>query len=170
MDNRYFIVGIKHCGKSTIGRRLAKELNTLFIDLDTEIESSTGMKVRDFYKKFGKDKFQEKEFEELLKLSKESFNYICATGGGICDNERAFKLLKEMKNTIYINTDFQTVYKRIIANGVPAFLTSENPEDEFRELYTKRNILYKELAQYEVNGSNKSPFEITENIIKRIKE
>ena len=170
MNSRYYIIGIKHCGKSTVGLKLSKTMNIPFYDLDDLIEKSVNMSVREFYKTKGKVAFQKAETEAIKTLQKFKGEFICATGGGICDNEECYNLLKKLGNSIYINTSFDTVYSRIIINGIPPFLKSDNPKDEFKELYINRNRLYKQMAYIEIDGNNITPDEITDKILSIIKE
>ncbi len=170
MDSRYYIIGIKHCGKSTVGLKLSEAMNIPFYDLDEIIENAVKMSVREFYKSQGKEKFQLAETEAIKTLQTYKGGFICATGGGICDNKEAYNLLKKLGNSIYINTSFKTVYERIIKNGIPPFLKSDNPKTEFEELYTRRNRLYNQMAYIEIDGNNVSPIEITDKITDMIKE
>ena len=50
---RVYLVGFMGAGKSTIGRALAAQLGWSFVDLDTEIEHSQKMSVRDIFSKPG---------------------------------------------------------------------------------------------------------------------
>ncbi|QEN05461.1 shikimate kinase [Thiospirochaeta perfilievii] len=169
MDSRFYIIGIKHCGKSSVGNLLAKELNINFYDLDDIIENSVNMDVRSFYKTYGKEAFQKAETRAIKYLEGVKHGFICATGGGICDNIESFEILKKLKNSIYINTPFDTVYSRIIKNGVPAFLKSNDPKNEFLELYKSRNYKYKSMALLEVSGDNLTPQEITSKIVEQLR-
>lgn len=170
MNKSYYIVGIKHCGKSTVGLELSKKMNIPFYDLDLLIEDTVKMSVREYYKTQGKDAFQQAETNAIKTLQTYNGNFICATGGGICDNRESYNLLKTLNNSIYINTSFETVYKRIINNGIPPFLQTKDPEAEFKELYIRRNSMYKDIAFIETKGDNMSPLEITEKIVSMIKE
>ena len=170
MDSRYYIIGIKHCGKSTVGLRLSKTMNIPFYDLDKIIEDSVNMTVRKFYKSRGKEAFQLAETEAIKTLQEYKGGFICATGGGICDNKEACNLLEKIGKSIYINTALETVYDRIIKNGIPPFLKTEDPKAEFKELYTRRNRLYNQMAYIEIDGNNISPMEISDKITDIIKE
>lgn len=170
MNSRYYIVGIKHSGKSSVGRAFAEKLDIPFYDLDELIEESVGMGVREYYKKYGKEAFQREETRAVIGLQSEKSEFVCATGGGICDNLEAFALLKDLKNSIYINTCFETVWDRIAKGGIPAFLTSSNPEEEFRQLFSKRNLLYKEMAYLEIDGNLGTPEQLADICIKKIEE
>ena len=170
MSKNYYLVGIKHCGKSSVGKQLSQTLNLPFYDLDNIIEDIVNKGVREFYKEFGKDEFQRVETLAINKLQHYTGGFVCATGGGICDNLEASKILKNLQNIIYINTDFETVYTRIISNGIPAFLQSSNPKEEFKDLYINRNKLYTQLAKIEVSGNNLTPNEIVKNITLAIEE
>ena len=169
MKKQLFIIGVKHCGKSTVGKLIAKNLNLPFFDLDTIIETKVNMKVRKFFKTYGKIRFQKEETKALHQLlNSEAKSFVCATGGGICDNPTAFLILKECYN-IYINTNFETLYKRISQTGTPAFLKTDNPKEEFRKIYKKRNNLYTELANTEIDGNNTTPLEIKNQIISELR-
>jgi shikimate kinase len=48
---RIFLIGFMGCGKSTIGKKLAKTLSCKFIDLDNYIERKTGESIQQIFKK-----------------------------------------------------------------------------------------------------------------------
>ena len=77
-----FLVGYMGCGKSSIGRPLAKRLGMQFVDMDTEIERRCGMSVRDFFAAHGEQEFRRYEHEVLQELTKAE-NTVVATGGGV---------------------------------------------------------------------------------------
>ena len=57
------LCGIKHCGKSTQGKRLAAALGLDFYDTDDLIVEQTGMDARAIYKSQGKDAFMAAELK-----------------------------------------------------------------------------------------------------------
>lgn len=46
------------CGKSSIGRPLAKRLGLKFVDMDTEIERRCGVSVQQFFADRGEEAFR----------------------------------------------------------------------------------------------------------------
>ena len=72
------LCGIKHCGKSTQGKRLAAALGLDFYDTDDLIYEQTGMDARAIYKSQGKDAFMAAELkaceylQELLSAPNEA--------------------------------------------------------------------------------------------------
>ena len=67
---RYFIIGYKNCGKTTIGKKLASRLNMEFIDLDELIEEKEGKTVPEIYLAIGDDGFRVKEWKALNEIIK----------------------------------------------------------------------------------------------------
>lgn len=53
------LVGFMGCGKTTIGKKLAKMFDYEFIDMDIEIEEKNGMKISDIFKEYGRGRIQE---------------------------------------------------------------------------------------------------------------
>lgn len=170
MVNTLFITGIKHCGKSTLGKLLSDKLNLSFFDLDELIETNTEMKVRELFTKYGKEKFQHEEALAVEKLFKEKDSFVCATGGGICDNPEAFKLICQKGINIYIDQEWEVLYSRIAKGGIPPFLKTDNPKAEFKELYIRRSQLYKNNADIIINAGDKTPLEVYEELNMILKE
>ena len=58
------LVGMTGVGKTTVGRSLSKILRKGFIDIDLEIEKSSGLRVSDIFENYGEAKFRniEKNF------------------------------------------------------------------------------------------------------------
>lgn len=68
-------------GKSTLGRRLAKELGYTFVDLDQLIVADQDMSIPEIFSRFGEPYFREVENRLLQNLPVDS-SLLVATGGG----------------------------------------------------------------------------------------
>jgi shikimate kinase len=115
---RVYLTGFMGAGKTTIGRKLAKLLNTPFLDTDLMIEKEQKQKIADIFTLHGESYFREKEKEALQETLK--FNdAIIATGGGtVCSIE---------------NAEF------ILANGLVVFIEIPTEEITLRLLKDKKN-------------------------------
>ena len=109
---RYFIIGYKNSGKTTIGKKLAARLNMEFIDLDEVIERKERKSVPEIYMAVGDDGFRVKEWEALKEIVKKD-NIVVALGGGApchCDN---MNLIENHGEVIYIQLDNDTLVSRL---------------------------------------------------------
>lgn len=136
----YFFAGIKHSGKSTHAKLFAQYKNLEFYDLDKYIEKNIKYNsVRQLYINEGKNAFMREEYNCLKKLLNEEIkDKVIALGGGICENEKAFKLCE---NLIFLDIDEKTLFNRINFLGLPPFL-KDDPVKQFHQLYKKRRPLY----------------------------
>ena len=139
------LCGIKHCGKSTIGKKLAKKLNTSFVDVDKEIEKIAGKSCRDLYRQDGKEAFMKAEAKACKNIAENPLyeNAVVATGGGICDNQEALDFLTETK-LFYVDIEEEIAFKRIQHNmektgSWPAWI----PKDVYDDLEDGQNQLIK---------------------------
>ena len=62
------LMGIKHCGKSTQGKILAKKLELPFFDTDSLIEEMNGMTCRQIYSEKGEAAFKTAEYQACKKI------------------------------------------------------------------------------------------------------
>ena len=63
------------CGKSTFGRKVARELNLDFIDLDKEIIKKEKLSIAEIFELKGEDHFRKIESELLKDISMTNDNF-----------------------------------------------------------------------------------------------
>lgn len=112
-----YLVGFMGCGKSTVGRVLARELGCDFIDLDDRIVASAGMSIADLIEQKGEPFFRELETEELGKVSK-GLKAVVALGGGAYISERNRELVEASGISVWIDSPFELCWQRIAADTV----------------------------------------------------
>ena len=152
------LVGIKHAGKSALGKALAEMRDTLFVDSDELIEAnyllSTGEKLscREIFLKLGRQEFRKLEAAAIAQLNESSEEddqeRVIALGGGVADNpDVSDEQLKNLGLLVYIAIPRDVAWERIIAGGMPGYLQNEaNPRAVFDELSEERENFYEKYA------------------------
>ncbi len=79
---RIALTGFMGVGKSTVSRRLAKILNTRWIDLDIEIEKAFGRSASEIVDEEGIDAFRSLESRALKRVIENPYLTIISLGGG----------------------------------------------------------------------------------------
>ena len=178
------LTGLKHVGKSTIGRALARRLDRRFDDLDDLLAAEYHRHVsidadaitvtpRDIYRR-GVVLFQRMEHSALttylfVRSQHKHIPCILATGGGICDNDAAFSLLSARTTTIFFDEKVEVLYRRIIAEGIPPFLDADRPEEHFYEIAERRRHAYLATADHVITTSGLTPAAVGDAIIQIIR-
>lgn len=75
------LVGMPGCGKTTVGRELARLSGKPFVDLDEEIVRRAGKSIPDIFREEGEAAFRELEAQVLADVCAQS-GQVIATGGG----------------------------------------------------------------------------------------
>ena len=96
-----FLIGYMGCGKSSIGRPLAKRLGLKFVDMDTEIERRCGVSVQQFFADRGEEAFRRLE-RELLRELTSAEDTVVATGGGVPCFFDNMELMNGSGVTVYV--------------------------------------------------------------------
>lgn len=78
-----FLIGYMGCGKSTLGRRLARRLGVPFVDTDSRVEEREGATVSDLFRYEGEQRFREIEREVLDAAIAGNDSAVISTGGGL---------------------------------------------------------------------------------------
>ena len=178
------LIGIKHSGKSTQGRLLSDRLGLPFFDTDDVILEVTGKSPRQIYTQQGQEGFVKAEERACQYLAQklvdsttgERQSAVIATGGGICANERAIAVLKQIGVFVLLNVDEATSWERICREvrfeggkivNAPAYIAQEHPttigeaKAVFHGFFCKREKLYRALADITVDISPSSTKEET---------
>ena len=168
-ENGIVLIGWKHCGKSAVGKILARRLGFSFVDTDALIETQTGQTARALFLAGGAERMAEAEAEacaEALRGNTGAAGLVIATGGAFCENPAAVGTLRGEGIFCFLTADIAVLYRRNCksaeeAGEMPAFLRGENPEARFRELYETRGEKYREIADITVRSTEETDPEQT---------
>lgn len=160
------LIGMKACGKSTVGKLLAQKLGIKFIELDQEIEKVNFMdkneklSFREIFKKHGSEYFRSLEKKVLGEISRKIKNerIVLACGGGTSLDPENQTLLVQLGRIIFLDADEEILLPRILKHGIPAFFPfPKNPKKSLRELLKKRRPIYKKIADEIISFKSESP-------------
>lgn len=146
------LMGMKHCGKSSLGRMLSREAGMRFFDLDSLMEEIYGNRaatVREIYALKGKTFFQRLETEaaaHLIRQTRYQEKIVAALGGGTIENREAMDKLDSEWLLVYLKAPLMELFTRIEEKGLPPFLKGENPLEQFSLIYEARTVLYEKKA------------------------
>ena len=86
MNHNIVLIGMPASGKTTIGQELSKCLKEYtFIDTDSFIEKTEGLKITEIFTKYSEDHFRKLEYN-AIKLLSTGKNKIVSIGGGAFEN------------------------------------------------------------------------------------
>lgn len=142
------LVGIMGAGKSSVGRRLAQELEIPFHDSDDEIEKAASMTIPEIFETHGEEEFRRVEARVIERLLEEP-RMVLATGGGAYMNEATRTLMQKHAVTVWLKADLETLWRRVNKKGGRPLLKKENPKKVLSDLLDQREPVYA-LADYEV--------------------
>lgn len=130
--NRIYLIGYMGCGKTSIGKQLAKNLDMQFIDLDTFIENRYHKSIDTIFNEQGEAAFREMERKALNEVS-EFMNVVISTGGGTpcyCDN---MAMMLATGHTIYLKTSANELAQRLIKGNNSRPLIKDRSKDGLTE-------------------------------------
>ena len=88
------LIGMPGCGKSTVGGALAALSGRELIDIDMEIEKTTGCAVSEIFARSGEDGFRALELAAIAKAGLTT-GKIISVGGGAVKDERNYAPLRQ---------------------------------------------------------------------------
>ncbi len=149
---RIYLIGYMGCGKSTLGRKLAKYLNLQFIDMDHYIEERNCKSVPQIFADDGEAEFRKKERKALEELS-EFTDIVIATGGGAPCFFDNMDWMNKTGQTIYMNISPEILASRLLKSKTERPLIKGKSREELvrfiDETLAKRNAFYMQ-AKYQI--------------------
>lgn len=162
------LVGPMGAGKSTIGRLLAAELQREFFDSDHEIEARCGANIAWIFEVEGEAGFRDRETAMLRELASLDA-VVLATGGGAVMREDNRQALRERGTVVYLATSVEQQIRRTARDRNRPLLRQGNPEQVLRDLFAKRDPLYRATADLVVRTDRRGPRAVVNEIIRRTK-
>jgi shikimate kinase len=106
------LVGMPGCGKSTVGRHLARHLGLPLVDSDHEIERRIGMPIRAWFETHGEASFRDIEQQVIDQLSSGG-EIVLATGGGAVLRRANRDALHQRTQVFYLRSTPEELARRL---------------------------------------------------------
>lgn len=135
------LVGLMGCGKTSIGRRLAKRLELSFYDSDQEVELAAGCSMKEIYSVFGEEVLKEGERRVIARLLDQP-PHVLATGGSSILDEETQSLLKEKSITVWLDADLDTLIARVSRRNDRHMIEDGKQQETIEELIQKCYPVY----------------------------
>jgi shikimate kinase len=168
LDRPIALVGMMGCGKSTVGRRLAKRLDLQFVDSDDAIAEACGLPAGEVLTRYGEQDFRDGERRTISRLLDQPAQVI-ATGGGAFANEATHTLLKERAITVWLDAPIGVLVERTSGRDTRPLLNNDDPRGTLERLMEKRRPFYAK-ADIRVRSGNVPHRDVVEWIINALRE
>lgn len=132
-SGRIYLVGFMGSGKTALGRRVSERLQIPFVDLDSEIERTSGLTIRALFDSLGEPAFRERE-SAFLEGTEALRAAVVSTGGGSFVSERNRAMIGRLGTPVFLDVPFEAVRARLSAKtDRPLFASVEQAVRLFAE-------------------------------------
>ena len=148
-DRHIFLIGMQGCGKSSLGKRVARETGLSFMDTDAMVAASAGCTVNEFFEKYGEETFRRAETGALSLLTRER-PMIISTGGGTIMNPVNRHIMRAWGAIVLIDRPLEEILSDIKLDRRPTLRDGGLAEVE--RVYNERIGIYRDLADITVRN------------------
>jgi len=167
--NKYFLIGIPDCGKSTLGRRAAEVLRMPFFDTDTMVYERMNLSHPvELFRMALNGKFLEVQSKIIAELAELDTSAIIATGAEVALMPDCAALMQTMGTVIHINRSPEAMLEGMKKSGKRGLVMREmksgkeiDMQKEAVRLYAEESSRYEALADLtlENNGTEEEGLE-----------
>ena len=157
MNRNIVLFGLMGCGKSTVGAELASNTGRELVDTDRLIEQSEGISISEIFARHGEPYFRELEHKVCCELSCRQ-RLIISAGGGALTFPRNVEALRSGCELVLIDVSPEVIYERLRYDTTRPLLQCEDKMEAIRQLYARRDALYRAAADHTVNGDQPRGF------------
>ena len=137
------LIGMPGCGKTSVGKALAKATGRQFVDIDEQIVQFSGKSIPEIFAQDGEERFRMLETAVLEQYAKQS-GLVIACGGGVVTRQRNLPLLRQNSVTVWL----QRAVAELPTDGRPL-----SRQQDLQTMYEQRLPLYTAWAEHTVQNA-----------------
>ena len=163
------LLGMMGCGKSAIGKMLARRLGIEFVDADAEIETAAGRSVADIFEEYGEAEFRRLETRVIDRVLNDG-PVLLALGGGAFMADDTREAIREKGLSVWLKADIDLLLKRVSKRpGKRPLLKTGDPREILQNLLEKREPVYA-LADVHVTSRGGTKAEMRDLVMESIEK
>lgn len=140
---RIALIGLRGAGKTTLGTRLAKDLNVPFIELAKTIEKEAGAELSEIFSLYGQGAYRRYERRSLESVIENNPSFVLIPGGSIVSEAATFDLLLSECFTIWLKASPEEHMARVLEQGdYRPIKDSQEAMDDLRRILAGRLEMY----------------------------
>ena len=165
MGRNLYLIGFMGVGKSTVGKRVARNLGTWLMEMDETIEKEQGRTIKDIFAAEGEEYFRDLETDLVRRISQME-GKIVSCGGGAVLREENVKMMKESGHILFLTATPESVYQRVRHSTKRPLLNGNMNVEYIAGLMEKRRTIYEAAADYCIHTDGKT----LEMVAKEVKD
>ena len=114
---KLFLIGYMGCGKSSLGRKVARRLGVRFVDTDAVIEEREGASISDIFQYEGEEYFRRLERSVIDEVADDTADVVVSTGGGLPVWKDNMETMNRVGTTVYIRRSAEQIASRLSPYG-----------------------------------------------------
>lgn len=166
LERPVVLVGLMGAGKTTVGRRLAQQLGTDFVDSDDEIAAAAGCSVSDIFDIYGEEMFRDLEKRVITRLLGKK-NCIIATGGGAFIQPHIREQILSKATAVWLRAELDILIERVSRRDTRPLLKKGDKHAIMKRLMEERYPIYEE-AQLHIDSNEASHEAVVESILEEL--
>ena len=167
------LLGYMGSGKTAMGRRLGRQADIPFFDLDNYIEQAQELSIPEIFHRYGEGGFRQMETFHLHQILESEKQFVLSLGGGTpCFNDN-MEYLHGRCTTVYLSASPIVLAERLACSTTKRPLLKGKTGDELLE-YVRQSLASREAhykrADYELSVETLSVEESSQALAELLKQ
>lgn len=152
LKRNVFLVGFMGVGKTTVARRMARDMGVACVDLDAYLARKHGKSAAELYGELGEETLRDMEAEALAECAGRGPSVI-SCGEGIVASEKSREILKRQGFAVMLESTEEASLGRIHNLSTRPLLAHDC---DIEGLWEQRKPLYEEVARAKIDVNRRS--------------
>ena len=158
------LIGMPGCGKSTVGKVLAKQLDLDLLDTDALIEAQENKTLQQIVDAHGNIAFR--AIEEQVLTAMPLSPSVISTGGSVVYSEKIMARLSATSLVVYLRARLATIEYRV--SLAPQRGIAAEGQQTLSDLYAERVPLYERYGEVVIDCDDETPESIADTLAKTV--
>ncbi len=166
---RIYLTGMMGSGKTIVAPYLANMLGYTWVETDRCVERNSGVKIPEFFRRYGETRFRTMEWE-CLRQTASMRDVVVACGGGAPCYHQAMQWMLDQGIVVYLSAGPETLTLRLMEGRSTRPLLSDGDvhlDDRIAGLLAEREPHYRQ-AHLEIATDGLTPQEVAKRIVESL--